>query len=383
MKFFLFLALCLTLQSAAFAQGKTEPDEAACVNDKDGKKGASSQAINSMIAKAKEPLAEAFRTYRAAMCEEAINTPAPGTLRAFLKAANLNHDVVNATASQILPTFIKKQCVEASLQRDIDQKAYACNEKKQAKELKSGDKKIIPCLNQESVDYIHYAVNLAIKCFASIRDPIDPRFLLKKINTETGFNFYLASGGGTGLNQITSSPVQDLAGKKKGEGNARSILEDLAASADPACDPFKNVLTKDLKTPPPMPPSDNVCTYVAADDGLARTLIIGMGYYIYTRDEVVMPFLKDKMGDSALVDKDLINYATLLSYGPKGPNGAKAFMDGLNKKTGIAKAIQKIKTAPYVKSADKRYSGELLPFLKPGTTEFTDKEKRGDTCVGR
>lgn len=379
--FLLLLAFCLLSQSIAFAQAKPEQEAPLCLNDKDGKKGASSQIINKMIAEANDPLAEAFKTYQAVMCQDAIDSTVPNNLSYFLKAAKLN-DAIIGDFSDSTPTYIKKQCIEASLQRDINQKAYACNQKKQAKEFENSGKGMTPCLNQGSVDYIHYAVNLAIKCFASIRKPIDPRFLLKKVNTETGFNFFLASEGGTGLGQITSYPVKDLAGKKEGEGNARPILEDLLASPDPSCEPFKRVLKKDLATPPPTPPIDNVCTYVAANDGLARTLVMGIGYYIYTRDESVTPFLKNKMG-AAADNRELINYATLLSYGPKGPNGAKAFMDGFNKKTNVAKAIQKLKTAKYVSDAEKRFSKELLPSLKPGTTEFTDKEKRGDTCVGR
>lgn len=381
MKFFFLLAFCLLSQSIAFAQAKSEPEDASCVNDKEGKKGATSQVINKMIAEANDPLAEAFKTYQAVLCQDAIDSSPPNNLRYFLQAAKLNDRIIGEFAGST-PTYITKQCIEASLQRDINQKAYACNQKKQAKAFENSGKGVTPCLNQESVNYIHYSVNLAIKCFASIRKPIDPRFLLKKINTETGFNFFLASDGGTGLGQITSSPVKDLAGKKEGEGNARPILEDLLASKDPACDPFKRVLKKDLKTPPPMPPIDNVCTYVAANDGLARTLIMGIGYYIYTRDETVIPFLESKMG-AAGADPHLINYATLLSYGPKGPNGAKAFMDGFNKKTGATKAIQKLKSAKYIADAEKRFTKELLPSLKPNATEFTDKEKQGDTCVGR
>lgn len=384
MKLFLLLAACLLSQSIAYAQDKSEPPAVLCVNDKDGKKGASNQIINKMISEANDPLAEAFRSYQTAECAQALN--GPPTLRQFLKIADLYKDIHNSV-SETVPTFIKKQCVEASLQRDISQKAYAC----QGGSAKSFDNsgKNTPCLNQDSVDYIHYSVNLAIKCFATIAEPIDPRFLLKKINTETGFNFFLASDGGTGLGQLTSSPVKDLAGQKKtkGEGNARKVLEDLAASNDSSCEPFKRVLQKDLKNPPPTPPIDNVCKYVAPNDGLARALIMGMGYYIYNRDEVVVPFLQNNLGSAAASNKDLINYMTLLTYGPKGPNGAIAYLErkGFKRNRGLSAAtgIEKIKKAAYVSDAEKRYQTELLPFYQPDKKTFSKDELRGDTCVGR
>jgi hypothetical protein len=390
MKFFFLLAFCLLSQSIAYAQAKTASPAVLCVNDKDGKKGAENQTINKMIAQANDPLAEAYKSYAAAKCAEALD--GPPTMRQFLKIANLYKPIDNYT-SDTLPTFIKKQCIEASLQRDIDQTGYACKNgsaKPFENSAQNGGKntKDVPCLNQESVDYIHYSVNLAIKCFATIRDPIDPRILLKKINTETGFNFFLASGGGTGLGQLTSNPVKELAGQKtsKGEGNARSVLEDLAASTDSACEPFKHVLQKDLRTPPPTPPIDNVCKYVAPNDGLARTLIIGIGYYIYNRDEVVIPFLQKNLGQAAAENKDLINFTTLLTYGPKGPNGATAYLERKgfkNKKLTAAAAIETLKKAPYVSDAEKRYKNELLPFFKPDKENFSKEELRGDTCVGR
>jgi hypothetical protein len=408
MNFFFLLAFCLLSQSIAYAQAKTESPAVLCVNDKDGKKGAENQAINKMIAQASDPLAEAYRSYATARCAEALD--GPPTMRQFLKIANLYKPIDNYT-SDTLPTFIKKQCIEASLQRDIDQTGYACEKGKPKSFENAGtnkkgkkDTSDIPCLNQESVDYIHYSVNLAIKCFATIRDPIDPRILLKKINTETGFNFFLASTGGTGLGQLTSDPVKELAGQKtnKGEGNARSVLQDLAASTDSSCEPFKRVLEKDLNTPPPTPPIDNVCKYVAANDGFARALIMGMGYYVYNRDEVVVPFLQKNLGEEAAKNKELINLTTLLSYGPKGPNGALAYLERKgfkkNKKLTAAAGIETLKKAPYVSESEDRYAKQLLPFLKaskpanPDKPDKSDKkedkgptkeELRGDSCVGR
>lgn len=384
MKLFLYLAACLTFHTIAFAQESSGGNDVLCINDKDGRKGASNQIINKMIDQANDPLAQAFASYQKAACEEAINSGPENSLRKFLKVANLYKDINNAV-SDVEPTFIKKQCVEAALQRDIAQKAYACDRKRTS--FANSGKNETPCLNQKSVDYIHYAVNLAIKCFATVAEPIDPRFLLKKINNETGFNFFLASEGGTGLGQLTSYPVRDLAGQKAKEGNGRFVLEDLAASKDSACEPFKKVIQKDLKNPPPVPPIDNVCSYVSVNDGLARTLVIGMGYYIYNRDQVVIPYLEANMGAQAVKNKELVNYATLLTYGPDGPNGAKAYLDRKgfkkNKRLSPSTGIEKIKSAGYVKATDRAYEEDLLGFLKPDNKKPSKQEVRGDTCVGR
>lgn len=378
MKAVFLWALCLIFTTPILTQAQTAETAPTCINDKDGKKGATSQAINKAIYLATDPLAMAFSEYygHANRCEpDATETPLT-----FAKAFKLLGDLAESVTKPSA-TFIKKECVEASLQRDIDQKGYTC-EGNTAKEFNNSAEGNTPCLNRYSVDYIHFSVNLALKCFATLRDPIDARFLLKKINTETGFNFFLGSSGGVGMGQLTRWPVKEIAGQKKLEGNARQIFEDLAKSEDPACKPFKQVVEADLKTPPPIPPINHVCKYVSTNDGLARNLAYGLGYFIYNRDEVIKPFLRQKNISKDLVrSKELVNYATLLSYGPDGPEGAKAFMDSNRFKKGtVDQGIRALKSADYVNTANERYKSQLLPFFKPGE-EPSNEDLKGSSCV--
>ena len=84
---------------------------------------------------------------------------------------------------------------------------------------------------------------------------------LKKINNETGFNFFLGYPGGVGIGQLTSDPVNELAGwwqKKRignrksknakvettfNQGNAKYILENLSQNTNPSCAPFKSPMS--------------------------------------------------------------------------------------------------------------------------------------------
>ncbi|MFS4459763.1 hypothetical protein [Bdellovibrio sp. HCB2-146] len=376
MKLAFLLAISLTFMLSNLARAQ-DGGVNLCINDKDGHKGASSQIVNIAIRDAKDPLARAFQDYQMHLCDPNVSDSPLTVGKAFAAIGEFASSLTKPAT-----TFIKKECIEASLQRDINQKGYVCKGER-PKEFSNTGENSTPCLNQYSVDYIHFSVNLALKCFSSIRDPIDARFILRKINGESGFNFFLSSGGGTGIGQSTSYPVRDIAGQKKNEGNARSILEDLAASKDPACKPFQSVVKSDLETPPPIPPAKNVCDYVSTNEGFARALIYGLGYYVYNREEYIKNYVrKNRLPKEFLIDKQFINYATLLAYGPGGPNGAIDFLDSIRvKKIGPTAATDKIKAAGYVRESDEFFEKELLRFLKGNSEEPTRNEKRGDTCV--
>lgn len=310
-------------------------------------------------------------------CVAVANTQSTGLSGDFINSLEkiLSHD---ARTKQI-----KKECIEASLQREPGNEGYSCNGDERKKFENSG--RSTPCLNQKTVDFIHFSVNQAINCMSTGRADIDPRFILKKLNNETAFNFYLAYSGGKGIGQLTSDPVDEIAGWYKGkkfiEGNAFHILEDLMDNTNPSCGPFREIMKGDLKRPPPSPGSArNYCDWIRPGDGVARNLIYSLGYYVHMRDNVIKPNLESRSKKLAK-NSDIVNYLTLAAYGPDGPAGAKSLIRRLrlSDSMGIIDAKSKIIGAdPYVKQTEKKFVEELLPAVKANPTEA---DKKGDICL--
>ncbi|MEK2645358.1 hypothetical protein [Bdellovibrio sp. BCCA] len=350
-----------------------------CVNDKSEKKGAQNQDINKSMDAARDPLTRAFLRYR--------NSLAPARVCAASDyAPGIKNDIYNLGAILAQGTKvkqIKKDCIEASLQREPGNQGYSCDGDTKKKFENAGAS--MPCLNQKTVDFLHFAVNQAISCMSTGRVPIDPRIVLKKFNNETAFNFYLAYSGGKGIGQLTSDPVNEIAGYYKGkkfvEGNGFHILESLMDSSNPACTPFKEILREDLKSPPPSPGSPkNYCDWIRPGDGIARNLIYSMGYYVHVRDNIIKPSVERRSTKFAS-NSETLNYLTLAAYGPDGPAGAKALIDRLRLNNNMSAAEVKnkiIKANAYVRQTEEKFAEELLPVMKQN---ITDADKRGDTCV--
>lgn len=328
---------------------------------------------------ARDPLTRAFLRYR--------NSLAPARVCAASDyAPGIKNDIYNLGAILAQGTKvkqIKKDCIEASLQREPGNQGYSCDGDTKKKFENAGAS--MPCLNQKTVDFLHFAVNQAISCMSTGRVPIDPRIVLKKFNNETAFNFYLAYSGGKGIGQLTSDPVNEIAGYYKGkkfvEGNGFHILESLMDSSNPACTPFKEILREDLKSPPPSPGSPkNYCDWIRPGDGIARNLIYSMGYYVHVRDNIIKPSVERRSTKFAS-NSETLNYLTLAAYGPDGPAGAKALIDRLRLNNNMSAAEVKnkiIKANAYVRQTEEKFAEELLPVMKQN---ITDADKRGDTCV--
>ncbi len=371
----LFLSLTLGISFSSFAE---EAEAPLCANDLNGIKGSSDQLVNKSIQASRDPLMMSFMKYKAdldKLCDDNKSRPFYSQAISLIAEFAPNFSISPAN-------YIKKSCIQASLQRDISQNGYACiNGKSTKAQTIDGRKKA--CLSQNSVDFIHYSVNTALKCFASIDKALDARFIMKKFNNETGFNFFYSYGGGTGIGQLISYPVRDIGGQGKGDGNARFVLEDIAASQDPACAPFQKIASGDLAKPPASTPSRNVCSYVGADTGFARNLIYSFGYYLHNRENYIKRGLL-RRAPELIKNKDIVNYLTLLAYGPDGPSYAQSFIRNkrLNNKSNPNNVIELLKKETYVKATENKMK-ELLKELHPGEKNFSGSDMRGDSCVAR
>lgn len=352
-----------------------------CINDTDGSKGVSSFKINTALNNARDPLTRAFMASQNGTT--GVQPIASCDSKWLSSVATTAQSISAIIAVTTETTRIKKACIQASLQRKVDNTGYICDGKK--REAFENASSSGPCLNDKTLNFIHFSVNQAINCLSTGRMPIDSRFILKKINNETAFNFYLAYNGGVGMGQLTSDPVKELAGWKEGkkfiEGNGKSILESIVKSENPSCKPFAEVIKKELQTPPPLPGSSrNYCSWVSPGEGMARNLVYALGYYVYMRDEVIKPAIARRSNVMAN-NGDVVNYLTLVAYGPGGPAQARALISDLRLRNNsdpneVRRRI--IDNSAYV-SATEQKMGELLANLKTGTP--TADDKRGDTCV--
>ncbi|KHD87973.1 MAG: hypothetical protein OM95_11590 [Bdellovibrio sp. ArHS] len=354
------------------------------MNDKQGIKGAQSQTINNAFEKAKDPLTLDYlastngfpNASMAGYCARCASAK-PGQVEALTN--QIQQVVAEATKTQ----KIKRSCIEASLQRDVGNTGYTCNGTKKEAFENSGAS--APCLNQKVVNFLQFALNKAINCMSTGRDPIDSRFILKKINNETAFNFFVAYSGGVGIGQLTSDPVKEIAGWKKGktlhEGNAKHILEGVLNSSNPSCAPFAEILKNEDETAPPLPGSPkNYCTWVSPGEGLARNLIYALGYYVYMRDDVIRPAM-EKRSPVMAKNNDLLNYFTLVAYGPGGPAQSLAMLRNfrLSDKSNPEDVKTKIlKNSGYVNQTEEKML-ELLGHLKE--EPYSNHDKKGNTCV--
>lgn len=378
--FLLMLSCLLSICEASFAQST-------CVNDPNDQRGLQNQLVNKSLVSSLDPLAKAFFNSKS----NKSCLPQNATQKSSIAIGKV------LDCSQQL-TKIKKECIQASLQREIQNKGYICTKGKVETFDNLGDK--AACINNLTFNFIDYSINQALACMSPAKNPIDSRYILKKINNETGFNFFLGYAGGVGMGQLTSDPVYEIAGwkeetvvrNKKNKpaqviskyipGNAKYILDDLMKNPNPACAPFKKIIEDDLNNPPPSPGyRNNYCTWLSAGEGLGRNLVYSLGYYIYTRDH----FIIDKLNERAPLlakNSDVVNALTLVAYGPGGPAQAKALIRSLRlKNTSNPEQVvsQITKESNYLQQTNEKMS-ELLSKLKPGRKP-TSADLRGDTCV--
>lgn len=379
---FFILIIMLVMTAKSFAAD-------VCVNDPDGTRGVKGQQINTAFHNATDPLTKAFTASQSKTACPPTSTPT--------KTAK---DMSAVTGATLNIGKIKAECIQASLQREVGNTGYTCA--KGVPTAFDNAKSSAQCLNKKTADFIQYSVNQAINCMSPPEDPIDPRVILKKINNETGFNFYLGYVGGVGIGQLTSDPVNEIAGwwdytqvrdkrtkkivktkSKYNPGNAHSILETLAASNNPACAPFKKIVEKELNDPPPTPGSKkNYCSWVSVGDGVARSLVYGLGYFVYARDHFIKDTLKERAPELAK-SKELVNALTLVAYGPGGPAQAKALIRKLrlNDRSNAAEALKKVTNdSAYVSQTNDKMKELLANLKKPNPTP---EELRGDSCVSK
>ncbi len=208
---------------------------------------------------------------------------------------------------------IKNTCIQGSLKRGNEQPGYFC-QNDSSTPTKIGSAGINgPCITSEMTDYLTWATNKAIECLNDPSRPIDPLVIFKKFNNETGFSFFTAYGGGTGLGQLTSTAIEQISGNT-------NLIENVLKSDRPACQPFKKALSLEPKPTTTAP----ICQWINPNDGLARNLIYSIGYFLNTRD-VLAKHMNRAFQKANIENADYYNYSALALYGRQGL-GAQMFV---------------------------------------------------------
>lgn len=131
-----------------------------------------------------------------------------------------------------------------------------------------------PCLTDNYVNYVHFAVNSAIRCMSSPGNELDPDTIFDKINNESAFMGFAHNSGGVGLMQMTSIAAREVFNPDQA---GRQHVEEMMGRPEKRtfCAPFRPMLMT-------VQGSVNSCQWLGVENGMARNAFAGialMSYY--------------------------------------------------------------------------------------------------------
>lgn len=257
---------------------------------------------------------------------------------------------------------IKKACIMASLKRQNSTQGYYCQTPDSKPKPIGSPGTEGPCISEEMVNYVTWAVNSAIECQSTRENPIDPLVVLKKMNNETGFSFFQASTGGVGIGQLTTSAIKEV------NRNLTDTLSQVRESKNPACQPFQTLLNQKTK------PEDATkwCSLLHFSQGLGNNLLYSIGYFIHSRDNLMGRFQRqvDKCG---IERADVKDTGALAAYGPLGLDVQGKLISILKNTCDDPDAFIKkaTKDIQYLKQTDQKLN-EVLSLADYGIKKIED-----------
>lgn len=263
---------------------------------------------------------------------------------------------------------IRKSCIRASMMREHGNTEFMCNSSTGSQKDLGTPGNSGSCLTEQIVDYTWWAFHKAIYCLSDPAKPIDPMMIFLKMNNESTFHMQVASRGGKGIGQLTTSAIAQV----KQSGRLQKVLN----STNPNCTPFKQA----LKEAQPADAKGNACLLIEPNDGLARNLIYSISYYLETRDNLLNNFGGSKknsinyaLKSAGIEDARFYNLAALASYGPEGSSVQSELKDafkasGNNYSRFRTEVINRI---PYVSNIANK-ADEAVDGAENGVKKLTD-----------
>lgn len=257
---------------------------------------------------------------------------------------------------------IKKACIMASLKRQNSTQGYYCQTSKSKPTPIGPPGTDGPCISEEMVNYVTWAVNSAIECQSTRENPIDPLMVFKKMNNETGFSFFQASTGGVGIGQLTTSAIKEV------NRTLDDTLSKVRHSKTPSCQPFQTLLNQKTK------PEDATkwCSLLHFSEGLGNNLLYSIGYFIHSRDNLMGRFQRqvDKCG---IERADVKDTGALAAYGPNGLDIQERLISILKNTCNDPDAFIKkaTKDIQYLKQTNEK-SNEVLNLAEYGIKKIED-----------
>lgn len=264
-----------------------------------------------------------------------------------------NAENVNKPKSSVIST----SCIEEAMKIETGGKSFYCfmaNNQSSSGQQSSIEKVVSKtskeCIDDKLVDYVSFSVNSAIQCFSDSVEsdfgPIDSQHIFEKLTNESAFDYTLSDPSkGISIGQITGPAKEEISHPGRGRGNY--ILQKISESTSKHCKGFKSVAQEDIDKTPSKIKLHNLCKWVSPGDGLARSLIYSIGYYLTLRDKYVIPELKKFASfNSQNISKEwteVIKSATMVAYSGEGFNSVKLKLNKLGqqpKPSEIKKALQ-------------------------------------------
>ncbi len=214
------------------------------------------------------------------------------------------------------------------------------------------------CIDKKLSDYIGWSLNSAIDCMTGPYNTIDAQMTFIKIANESGFRPFYSYNGGHGLGQTIRISQNEMLGLEDNGARTtgRKFLANLMANSPnrQLCERYKDIFDYDKehdidKTPKEKraekianypeyqqrlfkPSGSDVCQFISLGEGIHRSIINGLGLYLYYKDGV--KGLREYSADGPLnkvgitsSNKDynrIKEYYALAMYGPRGPGGASS-----------------------------------------------------------
>lgn len=189
-------------------------------------------------------------------------------------ASSANRLCTDMNKNLLPQKFIRLACFEKGVEemQGLDGHIYCANGKPG-----SGKRSDDMCITKNYVGYLHWLMNQVLSCVTPPGDPVDAELIFSKILQESSLSAFLSSTDAKGLMQVTAPARNNF----KIDGKAYPYLMERLEQNKNSC-PIYNQLSA-LATEG-VPRGDTTCSYSYIGKGLARTLLHGIGLYLYYRD---------------------------------------------------------------------------------------------------